>query len=262
VGETSRRILRELAHEGRCEIAAHHHPWSTPPKVNAHLYPLNLTTAQFREQLLTLTDAVSAITGDAPVSYRSGRNGFAGWQVPILEGLGYRVDSSVDPFFNEKRKGGPSFAGAPLEPYFVSADDPCRTGTSDLLEIPITSALDRRWPGWLAKAYADVERAYQFRRVLRLTKIVRPVWLRPSYSAPADMHRLATRLVASGVPTANIIFHSSELMPGGSPYNQTSKDVDRFYEDLEGLLHHLVGLDAYGSTFIEFHERWTARQSG
>ena len=256
--DSARGVLRELAATGRCEIATHHHPWSTPPAVNGHLYPLNLSPEQFREQLKSLTDAVSEIAGRAPVSYRAGRNGFTGWQVAILEELGYLVDSSVDPFFNEKRKGGPSFAGAPLVPYFVSHEDPRRAGESKLLEIPITSALDRKWPQWIQTAYADVTRSYQFRRALRLLKITRPIWLRPSYSKTEDMLALARRVLDGEAPTANIIFHSSELLPGGSPYNQTAAQVDAFYRELETLLAFLKEGGAGGSTFREFHDAWVA----
>jgi peptidoglycan/xylan/chitin deacetylase (PgdA/CDA1 family) len=254
--DTARGVLRDLAATKRAEIAAHHHPWSTPPEVEDHLYPLNLAPAHFREQLLRLTEAVSRIAGESPVSYRAGRNGFTGWQVPILEELGYLVDSSVDPFFNEKRKGGPSFAGAPLTPYFVSATDPRKPGASRLLEIPVTSALDRVWPRWLETAYADVSSAYHFRRALRLLRIARPIWLRPSYSKPSDMTRLARRVLDEGRAPANIIFHSSELLPGASPYNPTPSDVERFYRDLESLLAFLVEAGATGATFREFREGW------
>ncbi len=254
----ARGVLKELAATGRCEIATHHHPWSTPPAVNGHLYPLNLSPTQFKEQLKVLTEAVSEVSGTAPVSYRAGRNGFTGWQVAILEELGYLVDSSVDPFFNEKRKGGPSFAGAPLVPYFVSGDDPRVAGESRLLEIPITSALDRKWPRWLEKAYADVTSAYQFRRALRLLKITRPIWLRPSYSKTEDMLLLARRVLDGEAPTANIIFHSSELLAGGSPYNQTEEQVETFYRELETLLSYLTENGAVGSTFHEFRDKWVA----
>ena len=255
VDDGAKRVLRELAAAKRCEIATHHHPWSTPPEVNDHLYPLNLTPEHFAAQLERLTGAVAGITGDRPASYRAGRNGFTGWQVGILENQGYLVDSSVDPFFNETRKGGPSFAGAPLVPYFVSPEDPRRAGESNLLEIPVTSALDRRWPNWLAAAYADVRSAYRFRRALRLLRIARPIWLRPSYSKKDDMLLLARRVLDAGLP-ANIIFHSSELLAGASPYNQTREDVERFYRELEALLAYLSENGATGTTFRQFHRAW------
>jgi hypothetical protein len=254
--DLSRGVLRDLASTGRCEIGTHHHPWSTPPLASGHDYPSNLTAEHFREQLLELTEAVAGISGERPVSYRAGRNGFAGWQVPILEEQGYLVDSSVDPFFNEKRKGGPSFAGAPLLPYFVSREDPRRPGDSGLLEVPVSSALDRRWPRWLETAYADFESAYHFRRALRLLRIARPIWLRPSYSKPEDMEKLARRLLRDGGAPANLIFHSSELLAGASPYNRTASDVDRFYAALESLLAFLAGNGASGATFLEFRRLW------
>ncbi|HXV64919.1 MAG TPA: polysaccharide deacetylase family protein [Vicinamibacteria bacterium] len=254
--ERARSQLQELAQSGRCEIGSHHHPWSTPPLVDGHVYPLNLSRDRYREQLGRLTEAVAKISGEAPVSYRAGRNGFAGWHVEILEENGYLVDSSVDPFFNEKRKGGPSFAGAPITPYFVGYDDPRRVGDSRLLEIPVTSALDRRWPRWLETAYADVSHAYHFRRSLRLLGIVRPIWLRPSYSKRKDMLSLARRLLEGHAPTANILFHSSELLVGGSPYNQTREDLERFYRDLEALLAFLTEGGALGATFRQFRESW------
>src|SRR5262249_39031396 len=117
----SAAVLRELARAGRCEIGAHLHPWSSPPlrpeDLAAHTYPLNLPDALLERQLRELTAAIEAHVGVRPTTYRAGRNGVDGRSLRILEGLGYTVDTSVDPLFNERRKGGPLFAGAPREPY-------------------------------------------------------------------------------------------------------------------------------------------------
>jgi hypothetical protein len=258
VDAESKAILKELAAAGRSEIGTHHHPWTTPPLVDDHLYPLNLKPEHFLAQLRELTQAVTDVTGRRPVSYRAGRNGFAGWQVAMLVGEGYLVDSSVDPFFNERKKGGPSFAGASTTPYFVSGENPCRPGPTELLELPITSAINRRWPQWLQTAYADVTPSYPFRRALRLARVVRPIWLRPSYSKTEDMLWLAEKLVADKAPIANIIFHSSELLPGGSPYNVTRADVDSFYSALRTLLDFLAKRGVQGRTFREFRDEWIA----
>jgi len=252
----SRALLCGLAQGGRCEIGAHHHPWTTPPAVADHQFPLNLSPDRFRAQLDALTEAVTDVTGERPVSYRSGRNGFAAWHVEILESAGDWVDSSVDPFFNERTKGGPSFAGAPLAPYFVSSEDPTRQGPSRLLEIPVSSALNRRLPERLQIAYADFTPAYTFRRLLRLLGVVRPIWLRPSYSSIEDMLWLAEHLLQAELPVANIIFHSSELMAGGSPYNRTVEEVEEFYRNLESLLRFLAEKGVEGRTFREFHHEW------
>ena len=143
-----------------------------------------------------------------------------------------------------------------MTPYFVSGENPCRPGPTQLLELPITSALNRRWPQWLQTAYADYTPAYQFRRVLRLLRVARPIWLRPSYSKTEDMAWLAEKLVAAKAPLANIIFHSSELLPGGSPYNQTVADVDGFYASLRTLFELLAKRGVQGRTFREFRDEW------
>ena len=67
---------------------------------------------------------------------------------------------------------------------------------------------------------------------------------------------LAERIVARKIPVANIIFHSSELLPGGSPYNTTPEDVDRFYESLETLLRYLAEQGVEGRTFHELRNEW------
>jgi hypothetical protein len=69
---------------------------------------------------------------------------------------------------------------------------------------------------------------------------------------------LARRVLDGEAPTANIIFHSSELLAGGSPYNQTEEQVETFYRELEALLSFLSGNGAVGSTFREFRDQWVA----
>ena len=59
------------------------------------------------------------------------------------------------------------------------------------------------------------------------------MWLRPSYSSQEDMIALARRLSAAGESALNVIFHSSEIIPGGSPYNRTAADVDAFLGRLD-----------------------------
>jgi hypothetical protein len=63
----------------------------------------------------------------------------------------------------------------------------------------------------------------------------------------------ASRLAREGASCFNIIFHSSELLPGGSPYTPDQASVDRFLADLEALLLHLTGtLGVVGRTYAEF----------
>jgi hypothetical protein len=259
-------VLRQLRERGTCEIGAHHHAWETPPcdpgDVDRHPYALSLPLDRFEAQLASLTGTIAETVGARPVSYRSGRFGFSAAHVAVLEQSGYLVDSSVTPLFYEGHKGGPDFVAAPLEPYFLSYDDPARAGTSDVLELPVSAALNRRLPAWLAHLYARAPRPYTTKRLLRLAGVARMRWLRPSYSSAEDMVALARQLVGWNVPILNVIFHSSEAIVGGSPYNRTQAELDAFFDRLSRLLRTATTeLGAVPMTFAEFRAAFTSHRT-
>ena len=252
-------VLRGLARQGRCEIGMHLHPWSSPPfrpeDLDGHTYPHNLPGDVLERQLTELTQVIESEIGVRPTTYRAGRNGFDGRTLRILEKLGYTVDTSVDPLFNETRKGGRVFAGAPVAPYFPDPDDVLRAGPSKVLEVPISSATDPALPKGLEAVYTRLP-PLPYRGWLKRLGL-RAVWLRPSYTPLEPMKRLAARLVAHRVPCLNVIFHSSELLPGGSPYNRDEAGVTRFVDDLKAFLDFAMGkLGAQGRTFAELRAGW------
>lgn len=258
----SAQVLRELKRGGDCEIGAHHHVWETPPftpeDVARHDYAANLPLAQFEAQLGSLTEAIDAAVGGRPVSYRSGRFGFSAAHVSALERLGYRIESSVAPLFYEAHKHGPDFVEAPLRPYFLSYDSATRAGTSGVLEVPVSAALDRRLPKPVQYLYARAPRPYTTKRVLRKLGIARVRWLRPSYSLLDDMIGLARDLASAGEPVLNLLFHSSEAIVGGSPYNRTEAELTAFCDRLERFFEFATGaLNATPATFAEFGAAYT-----
>ncbi len=249
-------VLRTLVAGGDCEIGAHHHAWETPPfdsgDVNRHLYALSLDEERFEQQLAHLSGALAASVGIRPVSYRSGRFGLGASHVTSLERSGFHIDSTVVPLFNETHKGGPDFVGAGLRPYFLAYDDVRRAGSSDVLEVPVSTGLNRQLPGWLERAYARAPRPYFTRRMLRALGIARMLWLRPSYSSLSDMQMLASRICRARVPVLNVIFHSSEALVGGSPYNRTVEELTAFLDRLDRFLRYAV--KDLGATPVTFRE--------
>lgn len=257
----SAAILRALGGRGDCEIGAHHHAWETPPcsqeDVRRHPYASQLPLRQFEQQLDALTRAIDLAVGARPVSYRSGRYGFDASHVAALERLGYLVDSSVAPLFYEAHKGGPDFVEAPQRPYFLAYDSATRPGSSDVLEVPVSSALNRRLPRMLQYAYARAPRPYTTKRILRALGLLRVRWLRPSYSSLEDMMALATDLRARHEPALNLLFHSSEAIVGGSPYNRTQSELDAFCDRLERFFEFAITrLGAKPATFREFRDAY------
>jgi hypothetical protein len=202
-----------------------------------------------------LTAAIERGVGERPVSYRSGRFGFSAAHVTALERLGYRIESSVAPLFYEGHKNGPDFVEAPLTPYYMAYDSATRPGTSGLLEIPVSAALSRRLPRRLQYLYARAPRNYAVKRVLRKLGVAHVRWLRPSYSSLDDMIGLARDLTSSGEPVLNLLFHSSEAIVDGSPYNKTQAELTAFCDRLERFFEFArTTLGATPATFAEFRE--------
>ena len=258
----SAQVLRDLRAQGDCEIGAHHHAWETPPHTAAdierHAYAASLPLSQFEQQLASLTTAIEEAVGARPISYRSGRFGFSAAHVPALEQLGYRIESSVAPLFYEGHKGGPDFVEAPLTPYYLAYDSATKPGTSAVLEVPVSAALNRRLPRRLQYLYARAPRPYATKRVLRKLGVARVRWLRPSYSSLEDMTGLARDLARTGEPVLNLLFHSSEAIVGGSPYHTTEAELTAFCDRLERFFDFArTALKAKPATFAEFHACYT-----
>jgi hypothetical protein len=256
-------VLRALLAGGDCEIGAHHHAWETPPctpdDVRRHVYASQLPLRRFEQQLASLSAAIAAAVGRRPVSYRSGRFGFSAAHVAALEAEGYLVESSVAPLFYEAHKGGPEFVEAPLRPYFLAYDCATRPGSSAVLEVPVSAALNRRLPRRIQYLYARAPRPYATKRLLRALGLVRMRWLRPSYSSLEDMVALAHALARAGEPVLNLLFHSSEAIVGGSPYNKTQAELDAFLARLDRFLAFAIrDLGARPETFEEFHLSYAA----
>lgn len=256
-------VLARLLERGDCEIGAHHHAWETPPfsaaDVARHPYASMLPRAQFEAQLASLTAVIASAVGRRPVSYRSGRFGFSAEHVAPLEREGYLVESSVAPLFYERHKGGPEFVDASVEPYFLAYDSAVSAGSSNVLEVPVSAALNRRLPRIVARAWARAPMNYRTKRLLRALRLVRMRWLRPSYSSLDEMQGLARDLARSEVPVLNLLFHSSEAIVGGSPYNRTQGELDAFRERLERFLAYATkDLSAAPATFAEFRTAWSS----
>jgi hypothetical protein len=259
----SAEILCSLLEGSDCEVGAHHHAWETPPfspgDVTKHPYASMLPRTQFEAQLESLTTAITRAVGCRPLSYRSGRFGFSADHVSALERAGYLVESSVAPLFYETHKGGPEFVAAPLRPYFLAYDNAVVPGSSNVLEVPVSAALNRRLPQWLQQVYARAPRPYTTKRVLRALGVLRMQWLRPSYSSLSDMRALARTVARQRVPVLNLLFHSSEAIVGGSPYNRTQAELDAFRERLEDFLTYAAEeLHAKPLTFTEFRAEYCA----
>ncbi len=237
------QVLRNFQDAHQAEIGLHLHPWVNPPyeeeRSVENTYPCNLPPELQLKKLRVLADQIAQQTGKQPLTYRAGRYGFNATSVPVLEEIGVKVDSSVVPFRKGKIPAEPSFGYLPsIEPYYLNRENVTRSGNSPILEVPVTVGFNRSLPTWLAKRYIDLPNI-GLRRILKKVFNLDLYWLRPSYANLRQMIELSDHLLQSGVSFLNMMFHSNELMPGGSKYCKTEEDVKRYLKRLDDYFRYL-----------------------
>ena len=239
-------LLSEWVGQAKAEVGAHLHPWTTPPFEDApgrrfndpvHAYPSSLPETLLRTKLETLTAQIEAGVGARPLCYRAGRFGMNASTARILADLGYEVDSSVTPFVSWPGSSpasgpAPDFRHHVAVPFLIAG-----SGDPGLVELPVTVTLGSRWvrrhpsmtDGYLSRP------ARIARRVLHVGRSrPEPVWLRPlAHQTAADLRRAWRAAAEDGCATAVMMFHSSELMPGGSPHRPTRRSVTSLLATLD-----------------------------
>jgi len=252
---SSLAVLQALAQDGNCEIGAHMHGWRTPPFYSSpdndkpcypylYEYPREVQVEKFE----TLTDYLEQVFQIKMTSHRAGRWGIDAYGMSLLEARGYRVDSSVTPFRSWKHQkgdpdgeGGPSFLRAPARPYYPAVDDIQKPGTRNILEVPVSiRVLDLWLKTDLSKMLAGLFSGDQFakrkmRNILRKLRIAEVVSLNPALNSSGHMIALCRKLLRQWQPAVNMAFHSTELIPGGSPQVRTANDADRVWQGLDAV---------------------------
>jgi hypothetical protein len=255
--------------EKRAEIGAHLHPWTNPPlfpltadDYKYHPFPHEYPEEVLREKLTMLTETIEQNFGQRPVTFRAGRYGFDGTVGSILSDLGYLADCSVTPLVswkytmgNPQGHGGPDFSSVLSHPYFLDFHDCTRAGTSRLLEVPVTIFfLQGRL---FNKCFHVLKRSINDSRSLMLRVLykmgIKPVWFRPHPDKPLETLIQVYRTVqALEHDYVEMIFHSSELMPGGSKNIKNHEAVEQLYVLFEGLFDVLSDEKVQGVTLADY----------
>jgi len=247
-------VKRETA-----EIGMHLHAWLTPPfdaideAKGLKRYLVEYDDALMAAKIDTVTQSIRDNFGVSPVSHRAGRWAFDHRYLWTLEVCGYLVDCSVTPGVSVKKSSPESayvpvgYEGFPEAPYFMSREDVRLPGTSGMLQVPMTI---RRDGGQVAKLLS--------RFAPRVARRLFPTeWLRPTGNNLGAMRALVRDSVKKGEHYLEFMIHSSELMPGGSPYFPDEGSIERLYADLDVLFAEISETHE-GQTLAGFRERYVA----
>lgn len=215
-----RAVLEKMRDRHGAEIGAHLHHWSTPPLTGAatggepqrsHLLPRDLV----REKLAALLEAGRKFQSAPLTSFRMGRWDLKAELRPLLAELGILVDSSVCPL--RAFANGPDHFLAPSDPYWVEGAPGKPLLEAPITQVPLWPGLERLWHRHFRRKPNLLDRFHFFGALS-----ANPFWHGP------QAMRLATRLhVRRGGKVLGLFWHSSEMLPGGSPHvpNQASADA-------------------------------------
>ncbi|RPI91169.1 MAG: hypothetical protein EHM42_00200 [Planctomycetaceae bacterium] len=243
-------LLGGLQSSGRAEVGAHLHPWCTPPgnedSSPRDSYLCNLDPGLQRAKLETLVDQITRRCGRRPTSFRAGRYGLGTAAARILVELGFTVDSSVIPFSDFSSEGGPDFSSANWRPYRMAADNILKSDPAgELLEIPVGVGFSRRdfESAWRWRQWASRPHLARFRMVGLMDRlgISHRIKLSPEQADAGEMLTLIGHCVARGSPCVVLMFHSSSLVPGFSPYVPTSRRLEDFFAQLRSVFERCIG---------------------
>lgn len=247
--DRARSLLEKWAQRGAAEVGAHLHPWTTPPFVDrpglryndpVHAFPCQLPDELLREKTRLLTEQLTAAFRASPTSYRAGRFGLDARGAGFLQEAGYVVDSSVTPLTSWSAhpgldgEGGPDFRRHTPEPFRIDTHGP-----NTLIEVPVTIlptyAVLRRMP-LLLRAYRTLPARAIRKTLLSRWLVPQPMWLSPDPRyMPKDLGDAWHCASHEGLEAAVMMFHSSELMPGGSPFWPDARSVRNLLTSLDAL---------------------------
>lgn len=249
----AQRLLTRWSADGRAEVGAHLHAWTTPPfrdapgfrfNDSAHAFTNELPDDLLGAKLAALTGEIEDRLGMRPTAFRSGRFGFDARTGRALAELGYEVDSSVTPMTEWRTHrgmpggGGPDFTRHSSAPFLLAG-----TGEEALLEVPVTIIPTYPWlrrSDALLRLYRSLPVRAVRRAFLRRWLSPQPVWLQPSPDFTLDDMKDAWDCQRNLADVAVMMFHSSELMPGGSPMWPTGAAVQTLYGLLDRFFAFIV----------------------
>lgn len=229
---------------GKCEVGIHVHGWNNPPFYdlnginggNAFLveYPDEVMEEKFKVTYDLITSAI----GKAPFSHRAGRWIMDKRYFNLLEKYNVLVDCSYTPTISwmdtkgESRAYGCDYSKVSCHAHMVG----------NVLEVPMSIIKTRK--------------VFNISNIKAITKQVlqgKSIWLRPASSGLQEMKWLL-RSNPNNDNFVEFMIHSSELMPGGSPYFQTKNDIDELFKTMDSLFAYAVSNGFFGCTLEEFYK--------
>jgi hypothetical protein len=249
------------------EIGMHLHAWDMPPSYELteddsrfHPYLIEYPEKVMRQKISIMTDLLENIFGVKMLSHRAGRWSFNERYASLLIELGYKVDCSVTPHVSWKshlgvpdKDGGTDYTDFPDTAYFIDPLDISRPGHSALLEIPVSI----KGTSGLFNTALSSSLIRNISLVRKISNRLYPrIWLRPNGTNLNQMLGYLRYALSTKRDYVEFMLHSSELMPGGSPWFESESAIEQLYQCLESLFAE-ASVHFAGCTLSQYFEHFT-----
>lgn len=218
--------LAALIATGRCDIGTQLHAWVNPPfdeeVITLNSFAGNLPVELERAKIAALTERITAAVGARPTIFRAGRYGVGPNTAQLLVEAGYRVDTSVRPYFDYSNEGGPNFLRHSSRPFWAGS-------SGDLLELPLGVAYTGQLRRYGRLLYGDGRAGARKIAGLARAGMLARVALTPEDMPVDDVKRAIDAMLDEGQQFLSFSFHSPSLAPGHTPYVRNSADLTNFY---------------------------------
>lgn len=246
---SSIKTLSGFLEKNQCEIGTHCHPWNTPPFTEKicteNTMMCNLPADLLMEKMKNLHAAIESNFGVTPTSFRAGRWGFDEKVAKCIAELGYKIDTSISPFVDWSAYCGPNFREGHTHSYLFNSNDimtPVNNG--ELIEVPPTIGFFQSNFQFSDSLQNQLKKPainkFRLLGILDKLQLLNFRWLCPELSTGAEMVRLSKRFISSGHEFLNMSFHSTNMLPGKSPFVRNHADRTKFLDEIEMFLKYAV----------------------
>lgn len=228
-----------------CEVGLHLHAWNNPPVFNLNAvytgnpylieYPDNIMHAKFDYIYKFFIEKM----GFKPTSHRSGRWAMDNRYFKLLEDYDIKVDCSVTPHIDWSNNKGATCGGSDYSKFDENVHWQGR-----ILEIPPTIRVSHR----------PIEGSLKHKiKVLLCGEVLN---LRLATASLGQLKYLIDLVSKeNSVDYLELMLHSSELMPGGSPYFKDDNSIEEMFSNMETLFAYIHSLGYKGITLTDYFKK-------
>lgn len=239
------QYIKPKVEAGLCEVGIHIHAWNNPPyyelngPYNGNPYLIEYPYEVMREKFKVTYDLICDRIGDPPVSHRAGRWAMNDDYFRLLKDCNVKVDCSYTPLVSWSHcpgkiiSAGPDYTKASVYPSVING----------VLEVPMTYRKKRFLSNGSLK--------HKIKMLIKGDLLA----LRPAIEPLENMKKLCANIsMDPKVDYVELMIHSSELMPGGSPYFKDEHSIESLYNSLFELFEFAKKQSFEGITLGEYAE--------